>query len=444
LEFVSDFEFRISNLFCPLPAVKEPSLPCFRRFINRCTLSIEMSEIVSTPVPDLLAAPPRRSTAREAPVWLMHSGMTASRFVAMHTMGAIFPVTAGILLFGWRAVGAILVVMFSSMVGLLMWRKVGSRGEQLRLDHCLWLAMLLAITLPAQLFSISDPNTGIAVWPILVAGGFFLIIFTWLLGGLGSGRVHPVLVTHLLLFVCFKDLLVPHYVLQKKHLLFGDIFHSMPVDGTITQPWIRATGTSPESLRIEPASQTLLRYTSGSERAWVSLDAMLRDRMPPLEDLIVGGHPAPIGMASAIAVIIGGLFLLYRGLIDYRVPLIIILSSILATLLLPVPVVIKENEVIWHWMVLRVQNIGWPVGVTLANYELMAGPLLFMAFFLATSPAIRPIARRARVGYAMIAGILTAIFQLYVSVSAGPYVALLLASVLTPTLDKIFRPQTLV
>jgi electron transport complex protein RnfD len=233
-------------------------------------------------------------------------------------------------------------------------------------------------------------------------------------------------------------------VLQKKHLLFGDISHSMPVDGTITQPWIRATGTSPESLRIEPASQTLLRYTSGSERAWVSLDAMLRDRMPPLEDLIVGGHPAPIGMASAIAVIIGGLFLLYRGLIDYRVPLIIILSSILATLLLPVPVVIKENEVIWHWMVLRVQNIGWPVGVTLANYELMAGPLLFMAFFLATSPAIRPIARRARVGYAMIAGILTAIFQLYVSVSAGPYVALLLASVLTPTLDKIFRPQTLV
>lgn len=406
-----------------------------------------MSDAVSPSLPDLAPLQPQRRTPREAPVWLLHSGMTAARFVGMHTMGAIFPVTAGILLFGWRAIGAILVVMFSSIAALLIWRKVGSRGEQLRVDHCLWLAMLLAITLPAQLFTWIDPATKIVVWPILVVGGICLIIFAWLLGGLGSGRVHPVLVTHLLLFVCFKDLLVPAYVLQPNHLVLGDIFHSVAIEETITEPWIRAASSGLESRRMQPASQTLVHFTSAAEssnRTWISLDAVLRDRMPPMEDLIVGGHPAPIGMGSAIAVIIGGLFLLYRGLIDYRVPLLIILSAFFSMLILPVPVVIKENDAVWQWGAFHVSSVGWPIAVTLANYEVVAGPLLFMAFFLATSPAVRPIARRARVVYAIIAGVLAAVFQLYVSVAVGPYVGLLIASIFTPTFDKFFRPRTLV
>jgi electron transport complex protein RnfD len=406
-----------------------------------------MSEVTATQVDDSRV---RRPAMREAPIWLMHSGMTASRFVGMHTMGAIFPVTAGILLFGWRAIGAILVVMLSAVAALLAWRRVGSRGEQIRVDHCLWLAMLLAITLPAQLFSTADaiPGSTVSLWPILVAGGGCLVMFTWLLGGIGSGRVHPVLVTQLLLFVCFKDVLAPQYVLDRHHLVMGDIFRATSVEGTITQPWTRSlvAGES-DALRVEAASQTLLHYTSAvesSSHSWVALDAILRDRMPPLEDLIVGGHPAPIGMGSAIAVIIGGLFLLYRGLIDYRVPLLIILSMIATSLILPVPAVIQEDTAVWRWAGFHDPQIGWAVAMTLVNYEVMAGPLLFVAFFLATSPAVRPIARRARVVYAIIIGMLTAFFQLYVSVAVGAYVALLLASILTPTFDKLFRPRTLV
>ncbi len=406
-----------------------------------------MSELSATQVD-----PPavRRPAMREAPIWLMHSGMTASRFVSMHTMGAIFPVTAGILLFGWRAIGAILLVMLSAVAALLAWRRVGSRGEQIRVDHCLWLAMLLAITLPAQLFSTADaiPGSTFSLWPILVSGGACLVIFTWLLGGIGSGRVHPVLVTQLLLFVCFKDVLAPQYVLDRRHLVTGDIFRAASVEGTITQSWIHTSAPGDlEALRMQPASQTLLHYTSAAEsssHSWVALDAVLRDRMPPLEDLIVGGHPAPIGMGSAIAVIIGGLFLLYRGLIDFRVPLLIILSMIATSLILPIPAVIQEDTAVWRWAAFHDSQIGWPVAMTLVNYEVMAGPLLFVAFFLATSPAVRPIARRARMVYAIIIGVLTAFFQLYISVAVGAYVALLLASILTPTFDKIFRPKTLV
>jgi electron transport complex protein RnfD len=93
---------------------------------------------------------------------------------------------------------------------------------------------------------------------------------------------------------------------------------------------------------------------------------------------------------------------------------------------------------------MRGQDVDWQVALTLVNYELVAGPLMFMAFFLATAPALRPVVPLARVLYATIAGLLTAIFQLYVSVSVGPYLALLAASGLTPMFDKAIRPRTLV
>jgi electron transport complex protein RnfD len=393
-------------------------------------------------------APQWTRLARNAPALLMHSGVSASRFVSMHALAAIFPATAGVILFGWRALGAMLVVMLSAAGAVFVWRNVGSRGHQLRYGHCVWLAALVALTLPAHLFGVADPLTGILLWPILVSAGVLLVITIWLFGGIGSGRVHPVLVTHLLLFLCFTNLLVPHYVLQARHVVFGDLFFSTRLDQATMLPWARTPEIpQADAVMLQPASQVLLSYTSGtlaSERAWTSLDALLRDRMPPLEDLIIGGHPAPLGLGSTIAVIIGGLFLLYRGLIDFRVPLIIILSAALTILILPVPVVIKESDIVWRWLVIRAPDVGWPIALTLVSYELLAGPLVFMALFLATSPAVRPISRTARVIFSLIAGVLTGVFQIYISLAVGAYLALLIAGSLTALFDRIFRVRTLI
>ena len=64
--------------------------------------------------------------------------------------------------------------------------------------------------------------------------------------------------------------------------------------------------------------------------------------------------------------------------------------------------------------------------------------------FLAPDPSIRPMTRGARTVYAITAGLLTAPALLYVSVSVGPYLALFAASLLTPLLDRWFRPMPLV
>jgi Na+-translocating ferredoxin:NAD+ oxidoreductase RnfD subunit len=67
-----------------------------------------------------------------------------------------------------------------------------------------------------------------------------------------------------------------------------------------------------------------------------------------------------------------------------------------------------------------------------------------MIFFLATAPALRPMAQRARILYGLLVGVLAAGLQLYVSISYGPYLALLIISLITPACDRVFKPHPLV
>jgi electron transport complex protein RnfD len=145
-----------------------------------------------------------------------------------------------------------------------------------------------------------------------------------------------------------------------------------------------------------------------------------------------------------VAVIVGGLFLLYRGLIDPRVPLLMFVCTYAALLVLPVPARIVGEFPQWRWLVVREGDVDWSTALTFVHYEIMASPFLFSAMFLATGPSIRPITRRARVVYAVTAGLLSAPALLYVSVSMGPYLAVFAASLLTPFLDRWFTPRPLV
>jgi len=110
----------------------------------------------------------------------------------------------------------------------------------------------------------------------------------------------------------------------------------------------------------------------------------------------------------------------------------------------PVPVAITDQGAVWRSLLLTTAKTDLPTVVTFANYELTASPLLLTAFFLATSPSICPMSRRARGVFAGLLGVGTAVCQLYLSVSFGPYVALLLVGLLTPWLDERFRTKPLV
>jgi Na+-translocating ferredoxin:NAD+ oxidoreductase RnfD subunit len=347
---------------------------------------------------------------------------------------------------------SVVLVVSSCVVATVAWRRVGWRGQQLSFQYAIWLGLLLALTLSPHLLSDSIPVGGrlVVAWPILPAAAVLLVMITWVCGGLGSGHVHPVVLAHLIIVAIASTLMVPRFSLQRSHAFLGDVLRAGASDQieVVRGPW-NAVEQIPgqDAVRSEPASQLLTNYTSGIERppgSFLSLEALLRDQMPPLEDLIVGGAPGPIGTSSAIAIIVGGMFLMYRGVIDYRIPLLIVLAALIALLILPIPVAIRDTARQWQWLAVRHRDVSLPVAGTFANYELMASPLLFVAFFLATETGIRPMARRARSIYAVLIGVLAAALQLYFSVRVGPYVAMLSIGLLSPILDRWFVPKTLV
>jgi Na+-translocating ferredoxin:NAD+ oxidoreductase RnfD subunit len=392
------------------------------------------------------AAPP----SSPALISLPHSGVNVRAYYAMHFQGALFPLSAGVVFYGWRGAAEVCLVLLGAWAASTIWRRIGSRGQQLEYSHAMWLALVLSLMLPAHLASARiHGEYGVWTWPLPVAAGMILVMFQWVLGGLGAGRIHPVIVSYLLIAALSYNLLVPRYVLARNHMVAGDLLAgtASPNMAAVKEPWTARKASGGRNSDVaEAASEALTRYTSGREkppRGWLSLQSLLRDSLPPLEDLVIGGQPGPLGASSAIAVIIGGLMLMYRGLIDYRIPLIIVLVEFAALLVLPIPASVSSHT-IWHRLAFRRPDVGWAAGVTFANYEILASPALFMAFFLATAGPVRPMARRARTIYAILIGAMTAALQLYVNVAFGPYLALLMASLLTPAMDRLFSPRPLV
>ena len=410
-------------------------------------------------VPELSATEPADASAaaRDPEVLPLHGDVGVRRFFLIHAMATTFPLVAGFMLYGWRALLAVTLVLAGAGVGLAVFRRVGKRGRRIGMMRGWWMAILLALTMPAHLASPTYPGapTSALIWPLLPAAGMALALLLWVFAGVGSGRVHPVPVIYLLMVVMFQPLMVPHFVLHRERVAGGDL-----VDADLPQPpgpgelplvpkeaWT-ASADIPlrDAIHTNPAALQLVTFTTGRQtpaREALSLEELLRDTMPPLEDLIVGGAPAPLGLGSAVAVIMGGLFLIYRGMLDFRVPLLMSLAAIAALAVLPIPVSVTEG--IRHWRTLAFHaGVGWPVAITFISYELMAGPLLFTAFYLAAAPGVRPMSRRGRATFAVMVGFTAATLQLYLDVSQGPYLALLIGGLLTPLLDRLFKPRPLV
>jgi Na+-translocating ferredoxin:NAD+ oxidoreductase RnfD subunit len=395
---------------------------------------------------------PVRLPSHGAPLRLLHSGIDVDQFFATHLRSAFFPMAAGFAFYGWRAMLVVGGVMGSAAIALLLWRRVGARGAELRFTHGLWMAALLAMAMPAHLAATETSGRPTHPWPLIPAAGIALAGMLWLFARSGSSRVHPVAVVFLLIASLFSVTLQPRSVLQRGRIFTGDVLDVPSVEppryAPIKESWMEAPPLrGVDAILTRTAAVPLRDFTRGQaqlEHGWLTLDEVIRERLPPLEDLILGGQPGMIGASSAIAVIMGGLFLLYRGMIDYRVPLLIVVAAFATFLIAPIPVVITGNVPRWQWFAVTQPRIDWSWAITFANYELMAGPLLFVATFLATAPGVRPMTKGARAIYAILVGVIAAVAQLYLSVSFGPYLALVLASPLTPLLDRWVRPRPLV
>ena len=368
-------------------------------------------------------------------------------------LGLTIPLTAGAILFGWRAGLVALLVVGGALAATagekFIAKKRGRPSEAIRYGRSAWLALLLAAMLPAVLAG-GKTAGGWPLWPAAVGAGVLLVAVDWLIEGAAALRVDALVVAYLAVYVVLAGSLVPHRTLDPRRAVLGDLLDTDaaqaaagPVGAPRETPWYHLfrlpTRPAHDAIFAEPATQRLTFFTTGTaapDRAWLSMGSVLRDQLPPLEDLIIGGQPAPLGQGSAVATIFGGLFLLYRGAADWRVPAAVLGFAYAAFAVLPVPVGIGQGGPQFRWVAPSLAGVGWPTGLTLVHYEVFAGPLVFVAFFLAPLSPLLPPGWKGRVAFSALLGMGAAGLSLYVSSAIGPYLALLGVGMLAKNLVR--------
>jgi electron transport complex protein RnfD len=140
-------------------------------------------------------------------------------------------------------------------------------------------------------------------------------------------------------------------------------------------------------------------------------------------DLFFGNHVTGcIGETCKMALLIGGVYLILRKTIDWRVPVGYIATVFLLTWLLPKP----SGAPAWS---------GDPV------YHILSGGLFIGAFFMATDMVTTPVTAGGRAIFGVGCGVLVAVIRLYGGYPEGVAYSIILMNTFTPLIDRWVRPR---
>lgn len=357
-------------------------------------------------------------------------------------LGLILPGLAGVAVYGWRAAGVGLLVLAGAMIAQALLRRF--RTGYLTPGR-VWLAIhagLLTLFLPATLF---DPDRSAmqpdARWPAAVAAGVLLCVVAGVLRRLGTARLSAVPLTLVLLVGFLPQVFDSDRVLSPRHLVVGDLFDDRAVvrASATAEPWVDARDPGVRVFITEPATYRIhefLRGRTANDAPSETITRLVSDEIPPLEDFVIAGRAGRIGNGSAIALLIGGLFLVQRRLAPFRIIALMLAACYATLLVLPVPIFIGSDGVVRTMLAAADPRVGWATGITFVNDVFFAAPILLTMIYVALQGGVRPTGMRAAIVFALLLGIATAAATIFVSVRHGPILAVVALQWITPTLER--------
>ncbi len=137
-------------------------------------------------------------------------------------------------------------------------------------------------------------------------------------------------------------------------------------------------------------------------------------------DLFIGNVPGSLGETSALALILGAIYLFCKKVIDYRIPVAYILTVAITGF-----VTNSVNPSLYPPLI----------------FHIFAGGLLLGAFFMATDPVTSPVTKKGRWIFGIGCGVITMVIRLWGGLPEGVMYSILLMNAFTPLLNKITRPR---
>jgi electron transport complex protein RnfD len=241
--------------------------------------------------------------------------------------------------------------------------------------------MLLAFNVPA----------GIPLWQVVVGAIVAIGVAKMAFGGIGNNPFNPALVGRAFMLVSF------------------------PVDMT-TWPAPGAQGFFAWNLDAVTAATPLGLV----KEAGASGLGAIADQLPSYGALFLGNIGGCIGEASALAVIIGGVFLIWKGFIPWMVPLVYLAGLAVVT------------------------GIAWVIdpGTYIDPlYHILAGGAMLGAWFMVTDMTTSPMSIPGRIVFAGIAGVLAGVIRLFGGFPEGVSYSILIMNAFVPVIDRHIKPR---
>ncbi|MAX24443.1 MAG: hypothetical protein CMJ19_08050 [Phycisphaeraceae bacterium] len=357
---------------------------------------------------------------------------------------------SSLVFFGVVAMMQVLLCVVAAMSAylpamLLMW--IFHRRPQVdSVMHAITMAILLGLMMPINSFP----------WQHML-GGTLLGIFMPFVGRAHRIRMHPAVLAIIVTWALPLMLSNVHEqyttrmlhsdsdaaVLRPDRVVWGDVRQAR--EQRSYQPWW-LTGENPlvqsrehtidaDAIKRSDPHQTFIRDQKRLLRFPRNLANMMASgELPRIEELLLGCVPGMIGATSQGLIILLGLYLMYKRLSWWSIPVIIMLSAFLALMAMPIMTIHGETTVFW---VLRYSPPAF--GITYLGYFFLTSPMMLIAFILA--PATCPLTSLGRLVYCILIGMLIVLIQWFVQIAELTLLSVLIAGVVSRMLDNLhFRP----
>ena len=144
------------------------------------------------------------------------------------------------------------------------------------------------------------------------------------------------------------------------------------------------------------------------------------DKLPTLVDMLLGKMGGSLGEVSALALLLGLAFMLWKKIITWQIPV-----SILATVFVFTGIMYLVN----------------PVDYASPFVHLLSGGLMLGAIFMATDYVTSPMSKNGMLVYGVGIGILTTVIRLFGSYPEGMSFAILIMNAFTPLINSYIKPK---
>jgi electron transport complex protein RnfD len=291
----------------------------------------------------------------------LHKGESISKIMWMVVISLLPSGIAGVFIFGLGALWVVLLGIVSALIAEGTLQAITKRKVTVLDGSAFLTGLLLAYNLPPK----------VPFWLPIVGSFFAIAIGKQVFGGLGQNIFNPALVGRVFLMASW-----PGYMT------------------TFTKPlnYDAVTSATPLALLKEGKILENISYL----------------------DLFLGKRGGCIGEVCILALLLGALFLLWRGYISWHIPITYIGTAAVLTYIFGAKGLFSGD-----WL-----------------FHILSGGLILGAFFMATDYVTSPLTRKGQIVFALGCGLITAVIRLWGGYPEGVSYAILMMNAATPIIDR--------